>query len=96
MTQKLVLLAEEAQRQFCVKNNTYTNNKARSTIMDYTEMLFAFNVHEKAMHKRSRHLFRTPEPQRDAEEKTYTLQMAVNEVLAETRKIALMIRTSPY
>ncbi|MFZ3003894.1 MAG: hypothetical protein WA071_26505 [Undibacterium umbellatum] len=64
--------------------------------MDYTEMLFAFNVHEKTVHQRSRHLFRTPEPQRDAEEKTYTLEMAVNEVLAETRKVALMIRTSPY
>ncbi|PXX37770.1 hypothetical protein [Undibacterium pigrum] len=64
--------------------------------MDYTEMQFAFKVYEKALNKRSRHLFRTPEPKRDAEEERYTLQMAVNEVLAETREVANMIRTSHY
>jgi len=63
--------------------------------MDYTEMHFAFEVYEKALAKRSRHLFKTPEPLRDAEEKLYTLEVAVNEVLADTRKVAMIIRSSP-
>ncbi|MFZ6642416.1 hypothetical protein ACO0LL_22015 [Undibacterium sp. TC4M20W] len=64
--------------------------------MDYTEMQFAFKVYEKALNKRSRHLIRTPESVREAEEAKYTLQMAVNDVLAETREVASMIRSSRY
>jgi hypothetical protein len=62
--------------------------------MDYTEMNFALKIYEKAVLIRNRHLFRTPEVQRDAEAKKYTLEIAINEVVAEIKKVASIIKAN--
>ena len=55
---------------------------------DSLEMLFAFHVSEKARARREKYLQKFPENLREVEDRRYTLERAVKEVLSETAEVA--------
>ena len=59
---------------------------------DSLEMLFAFHVSEKARTKREQYLLKFPDDQREAENRRYSLERAVKEVLAEIAEVAVLIK----
>ena len=59
---------------------------------DSLEMLFAFHVSEKARNKRDKYLRTFSEDQREEENRRYSLEQAVKEVLAEIAEVALLIK----
>lgn len=59
---------------------------------DSLEMLFAFHVSEKARTKREQYLLKLPDDQREAENRRYSLERAVKEVLAEIAEVAVLIK----
>lgn len=59
---------------------------------DSLEMLFAFHVSEKARNKRNQYLGTFPEDQREEENRRYSLEQAVKEVLAEIAEVAVLIK----
>jgi hypothetical protein len=59
---------------------------------DSLEMLFAFHVSEKARAKREQYLRKFPDDQREAENRRYSLERAVKEVLAEIAEVAVLIK----
>jgi hypothetical protein len=59
---------------------------------DSLEMLFAFHVSEKARAKREQYLRKIPDDQREAENRRYSLERAVKEVLAEIAEVAVLIK----
>ncbi|WP_107693451.1 hypothetical protein [Nitrosospira sp. Nsp2] len=59
---------------------------------DSLEMLFAFHVSEKARAKREKYLMDFPEDQRELENRRYSLERAVKEVLAEIAEVAVLIK----
>lgn len=59
---------------------------------DSLEMLFAFHVSEKARARREQYITQFPEPLREAENRRYTLEQSVKEVLAEVAEVALLIK----
>jgi uncharacterized coiled-coil DUF342 family protein len=59
---------------------------------DSLEMLFAFHVSEKARARREQYLRKFPEGQREAENRRYSLERAVKEVLAEIAEVSVLIK----
>lgn len=59
---------------------------------DSIEMLFAFHVSEKARAKREQYIMRFPPQLRELEKRSYTLEQAVKEVLADVAEVALLIK----
>ena len=59
---------------------------------DSLEMLFAFHVSEKARNKRDKYLRTFSEDQREEENRRYSLEQAVKEVLAEIAEVAVLIK----
>jgi hypothetical protein len=59
---------------------------------DSLEMLFAFHVSQKARAKREQYLLKFPEGEREAENRRYSLERAVTEVLAEIAEVAVLIK----
>jgi hypothetical protein len=59
---------------------------------DSLEMLLAFLVSEKARARREKYLQKFPEDLRELEDRRYTLERAVKEVLAETAEVAVLIK----
>ena len=59
---------------------------------DSLEMLFAFHVSEKARARREKYLQKFPENLREVEDRRYTLERAVKEVLSETAEVAMLIK----
>jgi hypothetical protein len=59
---------------------------------DSTEMLFAFHVSEKARAKREQYIMQFPQQLRELEKRSYTLEKAVKEVLADVAEVALLIK----
>lgn len=72
-------------------NRNHQNSSDRLPY-DSLEMLFAFHVSEKARAKRERYLQKFPENLREVENRRYTLERAVKEVLAETAEVAVLIK----
>ena len=59
---------------------------------DSTEMLLAFHVSEKARAKREQYIMRFPKQLREVEKRSYTLEQAVKEVLADVAEVAMLIK----
>jgi hypothetical protein len=70
----------------------FTNGSVNSLPYDSLEMLLAFHISEKARAKLEQYIVRFPEHQREAEKRSYTLEHAVKEVLAEVAEVALLIK----
>ena len=70
----------------------FTHSSKSSLPYDSLEMLFAFHISEKARAKLEQYLMRFPEHLREAEKRSYTLEHAVKEVLAEVAEVALLIK----
>ena len=70
----------------------FTNSPKSSLPYDSLEMLLAFHISEKARAKLEQYIVRFPEHQREAEKRSYTLEHAVKEVLAEVAEVALLIK----
>jgi hypothetical protein len=69
--------------------STDNNNRL---LYDSLEMLFAFHVSEKARAKREKYPQKFPENLREVENRRYTLERAVKEVLSETAEVAVLIK----
>ncbi len=59
---------------------------------DSIEMLFAFHVSEKARAKREQYIMQFPLQLREAEKRSYTLEQAVKEILADVAEVAMLIK----
>ena len=59
---------------------------------DSIEMLFAFHVSEKARAKREQYIMQFPQQLREAEKRSYTLEQAVKEILADVAEVAVLIK----
>ncbi|SDA16337.1 hypothetical protein SAMN05216315_10794 [Nitrosospira sp. Nsp18] len=59
---------------------------------DTIEMLFAFHVSEKARAKREKYIMQFPPQLREVEKRSYTLERAVKEILADVAEVALLIK----
>ncbi|WP_025039962.1 hypothetical protein [Nitrosospira briensis] len=59
---------------------------------DSIEMLFAFHVSEKARAKRDQYIMQFPQQLREAEKRSYTLEQAVKEILADVAEVAVLIK----
>jgi hypothetical protein len=59
---------------------------------DTIEMLFAFHVSEKARAKREKYIMQFPPQLREVEKRSYTLEQAVKEILADVAEVALLIK----
>jgi hypothetical protein len=59
---------------------------------DSIEMLFAFHVSEKARAKREQYIMQFPPQLRAAEKRSYTLEQAVKEILADVAEVAMLIK----
>jgi hypothetical protein len=70
----------------------FTNGSVSSLPYDSLEMLLAFHISEKARAKLEQYIMRFPEHLREAEKRSYTLEHAVKEVLAEVAEVALLIK----
>ncbi|SFN39692.1 hypothetical protein SAMN05216386_0800 [Nitrosospira briensis] len=70
----------------------FTNSSKSNLPYDSLEMLFAFHISEKARARLEQYIMRFPEHLREAEKRSYTLEHAVKEVLAEVAEVALLIK----
>ena len=59
---------------------------------DSIEMLFAFHISEKARAKRDQYIMQFPQQLREAEKRSYTLEQAVKEILADVAEVAMLIK----
>ncbi|SCX62437.1 hypothetical protein [Nitrosospira sp. Nsp1] len=59
---------------------------------DSIDMLFAFHVSEKARAKREQYIMQFPQQLREAEKRSYTLEQAVKEILADVAEVAVLIK----
>ena len=59
---------------------------------DSIEMLFALHVSEKARAKREQYIMQFPQQLREAEKRSYTLEQAVKEILADVAEVAVLIK----
>ncbi|MEO6430378.1 MAG: hypothetical protein ABIO50_01315 [Nitrosospira sp.] len=59
---------------------------------DSIEMLFAFHVSEKARAKREQYIMQFPQQLREVEKRSYTLEQAVKEILADVAEVAVLIK----